>query len=225
MIVKNSEKGTLSAIEENILKFNNSKLSKIMKVGVEVIGIPVVNMMLSELVGGIERRKLLEFQQIWNENNLDVELDENNKSQVELVEHAILKSIRCSKEGQIRKIIAILKGSFEGNIISVNDAEDLINIVSELSENEAKCLVEVYNVFGKMPEPTKVNEEKGIKDYGRGTIHGVSENQRVFLLNRLAGKGLVREKTGASFGYAGGTFLSTAMGETLFNSIDSIILK
>lgn len=214
--MENLKKENLSTIEKRILKFNDSKLSKIMKVGVEILGVPCLNMVYSEIVGGIERKKLLTFQQIWDENDLDFELDENNKSQVELVEHAILKSVRCSKEGQIRKIIAILKSSFKGNIISVNDAEDLINVISELSENEAVCLAKIYKVF----ENIKGNKE--IKKYGEKDIIDIPQDKKVYLFNRLAGKGLIYEKTGAIYDYAGGDFFPTKLGETLFKSIQSL---
>lgn len=105
----------------------------------------------------------------------------------ELIKHGFIKSLRCNKEGKIRRIVDILNGKCEDKIKSFNDAEDLINIVSELSENEAVVLQKIYNVYAQKSESEdSIIESNEIMDNDIGKWLD-------FLCGRLVGKGLIKE--------------------------------
>ena len=75
-----------------------------------------------------------------------------------------------------------------------DEAEDFINIVSELSEREAVLLASVYNHFTSSPAHPKFTVED------ESVFGNLPHNSWDYLLNRLEGKGLLNsEPTAASW--------------------------
>jgi len=230
-----------SGLEEKILALHNSKFGKMVRILWE--GVPVVSTMYNSIIGGIEKRNLL----VLIENLIDkkiVEYINNNELDdekwSELLQHAILKTLRCSKVGQIKQIANILSGKCSSKIETFNDAEDLINIVSELSENEANVLGQIYDIFKKK---TKAKEEiKSRRHPGEITVTVFDmyvtwaeieselpafKERLDFFIGRLEGKGLIKEKLSVTHADIGNAddgnkkYIVTFTGNMLFRSINN----
>lgn len=182
----------LTGTEKTILEFKKSKLGKIFEITAEEI--PIINSVYNGIVGSIERKNLLITVNEMIDRKIDGKINFNNKEEIEFLSHVILKSIRCSKENQVKRIVDILQGKYDGTIKSFDDAEDLINIISELSENEAKVLKDIGDIHKKRGENSLVY----IKD-----INSYEGNENIdkifFLCERLSGKGLLQINTVAGF--------------------------
>ena len=107
-----------------------------------------------------------------------------------------------------------------GNSEELRRAEAFIDIISELSENEAICFGEIYREFAVHPSDDE-DPGKDLKNYGEDVIKNMERDDRVYLLGRLAGKGLIRERTMSSWEYNGGDFYSTNMGKKLYQAIEA----
>ena len=199
----------LTVTEENILKITRGKMGKFFKIVVE--GIPIVGSIYNGVVGNLEKRSLLVSISEIVDRRIDEKINFNNKEEMEFFTHVIFKSIRCSKESQIKRIIDILQGKYDGTIESFNDAEDLINIVSELSENEARCLFEAYDAL----------KDTGKKAISGEDIKNIPEDQSEYLLTRLAGKALLKIDTAFQPIFGGGetNFSSTKVGGIIFSTL------
>ncbi len=222
-------------LEKQILELHKSKFGKIYRLFAE--NIPIVNTVYNDIITGIEKRNLLVFinalidKKITNFIN-NKEVDENQWAI--LLQHATLKSLRCSKEGQIKQIVNILQGKCDGKIDSFNEAEDLINIISELSENEAIIMAKVYKkvmlgVNGIPNDYSLINKgELGVVNtyrfFSEETILKIIPNYNKslrFYLERLKGKGLLQEKEIRTYNDLDKkSYRFTYMGIKLFKSLD-----
>jgi len=226
----------LSKSEEIISNLSKSKIGKVFNLIME--GTPYVNIVYSGIVGGIEKKKLLLFLDAWMNKKIDDRFDENDHQQIELMNHGILKSLRCNKDGQIQQIVNILNWKYQDEIESFNDAEDLINIVSELSGNEARVLERIYAIFkGKIAveEEKKARKPRGqITVTKRGTIYvsqaeieseiSAFKERLDFFLGRLEGKGLIKEKSLDTFDDLDNEakkYIVTFTGNMLFQSLNN----
>ena len=168
----------------------------------------------------------------WVNREMDEKLDENNKKQVQLVTHAVLKSLRCSHDAKVERILDILCGAITKQV--TYDCEDLINIMAELSENEAIILREIYT---KAPTfDTKDNPDVNIAlEYGMDISQKVKlrmydiiklvpqyNDTLYFYLNRLVGYGLLVQGTEMLHGGDGRFYSHTEMGCRLFSTMSSI---
>ena len=145
--------------------------------------------------------------------------DKDNQAHCEIVMHAVMKALDSSHEAKIVRISEMLSQAL-GNSEELRRAEAFIDIISELSENEAICFGEIYREFAVHPSDDE-DQGKDLKNYGEDVIKNMERDDRVYLLGRLAGKGLIRERTMSSWEYNGGDFYSTNMGKKLYQAIEA----
>ncbi len=145
--------------------------------------------------------------------------DKDNQAHCEIVMHAVMKALDSSHEAKIVRISEMLSQAL-GNSEELRRAEAFIDIISELSENEAICFGEIYREFAVHPSDDE-DPGKDLKNYGEDVIKNMERDDRVYLLGRLTGKGLIRERTMSSWEYNGGDFYSTNMGKKLYQAIEA----
>lgn len=217
----NLENITVTRFEENLIKFDKKygKLFRIITLSIPELG-SHIDAIYSGLIGNIERKNLIHFIQGWVRKELDDYFDENNKRQVELITHAILKSLRCSKEAQIERILDVLSSNEKNNSVLADEAEDLINIIAELSESEAYIFTEIYKMNDDLKERQAVTS---ISTYIDITTEDIIQKMPAykdtitFYLNRLVGKGLLQESE-VVYRREGKPYWYTEMGWRLFNT-------
>ena len=98
------------------------------------------------------------------DKRIEEKFDEHDEKQVEIVKHAILSSLRCGHEAKIERILEILSGSLDKSL-PIAEAEDLMNLVVELSENEAIIFSKIYFNFGDKVEDIDRAKEVAGTDY------------------------------------------------------------
>ena len=180
-------------------KFISPKLEKLLKLS-EFFILPQVafDPVASAAVGGIymvansiiESRRYNKICTFIDEiKNSDVEenINPDKEQDVEIFGFAMDKVLSASKASQIRAIVKILSARTKNNI-SYNEAEDLINIVSELSESEAMVLQKVHAEL----ETNAIREIDAIK-YEDLRVADIPSERMDYLLNRLVGKGLLKQ--------------------------------
>ena len=199
-----------------------------------VTGFPVVgsifNTLYSDIVGGIEKKNFQQFMIGYVDKRIEEKFDEHDEKQVEIVKHAILSSLRCGHEAKIERILEILSGSLDKSL-PIAEAEDLMNLVVELSENEAIIFSKIYFNFGDKVEDIDRAKEVAGNDYvipGSNHVNFSTKdivknlpnyNDTIdFYLNRLVGKGLLQEDTGAIYRQDGKIYQHTAIGWQLFKA-------
>ena len=223
---------------KRILPEINKKYGKILKLGSLGIstatGFPVVgsifNTLYSDIVGGIEKKNFQQFMIGYVDKRIEEKFDEHDEKQVEIVKHAVLSSLKCSHEAKIERILEILSGSLD-KFLPIAEAEDLMNLVVELSENEAIIFRETYCNFGGEIEDIDRPKEIAGNDYvipGSNHVNFSTKdivknlpdyNDTIdFYLNRLVGKGLLQEDTGAIYRRDGKIYQHTAIGWQLFKA-------
>lgn len=151
--------------------------------------------------------------------SIEEKFDKDNQEHCEIVMHAVMKALDSSHEAKIVRISEMLSQAL-GNPEELRRAEDFIDIISELSENEAICFGEIYHGFAVHPSDDE-DPGKDLKNYGEDVIKNMERDDRVYLLGRLAGKGLIRERTMSTWEYSGGDFYSTNMGKKLYQAIEA----
>ena len=206
----------LTLMEQNILKFDK-KVGKLLRI--LSIPLPCVNMIYEDIVGNIEKKQIIKFMEGWVLRKLDEKFEENNKESKELLTHAVLKTIQCSHEAQIERIIDIIASdSIQDNLLK----EDLISIVAELSENEAIVFNMVYDVH-----KDNINDylaEKGVYAKKEITFNEIEELYNIssqllpLYLNRLVAKGLLLEDTRGRFSSNDKFYNYTQLGKDLFEA-------
>lgn len=223
---------------ERILLEINKKCGKILKLGSLGIstatGFPVVglifNTLYSDIVGGIEKKNFQQFIIGYVDKRIEEKFDEHDEKQVEIVKHAILSSLRCGHEAKIERILKILSGSLDKSL-PIAEAEDLMNLVVELSENEAIIFSKIYFNFGdKVEDIDRAKEVAGTDYVIPGSNHVNFSTKDIvknlpnyndtidFYLNRLVGKGLLQEDTGVIYRRDGKFYQRTAIGWKLFKA-------
>ena len=227
----------MNKAEEFLLDFDKrfGKLLKLGSVGISTaLGVPVVgsilNILYSDTVGGIERKNFQQFMIGYVDKRIEEKFDEHDEKQVEIVKHAVLSSLKCSHEAKIERILEILSGSLDKSL-PIAEAEDLMNLVVELSENEAVIFSEIYCSFGNKIEDIDRAKEVAGTDYvipGSNHVNFSTKdiveilpnynNTIDFYLNRLVGKGLLQENNRIIYGQAGKIYQHTAIGWQLFKA-------
>lgn len=145
------------------------------------------------IISQIEMQNMEVFLQEYIDRKFDDYIEIEDKAKRELMIHAILKSLRCSKEAQIKRIVDVVQETLENEEIQIDEAEDFINVISELSEREAILLARCYKYFSDNPSSPKFT----IKN--EDIFGNISKNNWDYLLSRLEGKGLLNsEPTAAS---------------------------
>ncbi|WP_432748219.1 hypothetical protein [Pectinatus frisingensis] len=214
----------LTKIENNIIEAEGNSCIQILKA--VIAQIPFAGGLISlwdNYVKSIEEKNILIYIEDIVDRKLIEKLEEIKTDKKEwdiLLKHASVKILRCTKEGQIHRIIDILEGKFDGKISSFDDAEDLINIVGELSENEACQLRQIYLMFN-------AKDQKNTTDIIY--LNKLRGNNCEFLCSRLVGKGLLAD---ASLSYSAPhksyqppnitgekLYKATHMGDCLFKSL------
>ena len=118
------------------------------------------------------------------EENINPEKEEDN----EIFGYAMDKALSAGKPSQIRAIVKILSAKTKDSI-SYSEAEDLMNIVSELSESEAMVLQKIHSELER-----RVKSEIDSIKYDDLKVADIPSDRMDYLLNRLVGKGLLRQK-------------------------------
>lgn len=210
------DKIELTSLEQSMLNFEK-KAGKLLRI--LAIPFPHVNLIYDGIVRNIEKKQLIKFMECWVSRKLDEKIEENNKENEELLTHAILRAIKCSHEAQIERITDIIASDFiKNNLLK----EDLINIVAELSENEAIVFNKIYNVH-----KDNMNDylaEQGV--YARkeltfneiGKLSNIPTQLLPFYLNRLVAKGLLLEDTQGRFASNDKFYNYTQLGKDLFEA-------
>ena len=206
---------------EKFLLTIDKKIGKLLRLGAitvsTALSVPAVgamfNVMYNGIIGGIEKKNFQIFIEDYVNKNIEEKFDENNQKHVELIKHAVLSSLKCSHEAKIKRIVDILSNSLEKSNLSENEGEDLINIVAELSENEAIIFNEIYKNY------STIDIKEDIRIYVSEVIKIVPKyNDNIeFYMYRLMGKGLLRE---VDMILRGGQkiYNLTSMGYQLFNT-------
>lgn len=201
---------------EKIIEIYNKPISKILRfwllMGNTVFPpLSILSYVADDIIHNIENKKVQELIVELKNRQMNMEdfLNKVEQSQEweELVQHAVVKAIRCSKQQQIRLIVDILQGKYEAdneNSMSFGDAEDLINIVSELSTNEAQCLREIYQYCNN-----NQNDDFTYKD-----MHS-DIDKTMFWVGRLNGKGLIRKNEEKGQPIRANRFILTEAGKSL----------
>lgn len=128
----------------------------------------------------------------------------------DLVRLAVERGARIRDTSHLRAIARILKGIATDEISTSGHAEDLIDVVAALKDEEALILREIYERFTR-------GQDK-VQNYGEELEEHVPSplRRRVpFLLKRLEALGLITETTGAFYDYGGGEYGLTPTGKEL----------
>lgn len=215
---------TLKAVQTNFAK----NLCK------GIIGnIPIVGIFSTALVDTISEYNLcLLFQEIehklslvWSSDQKDIFISDltQNTAFNDMLRHAVLKTIQCYNENQVKNISTIIVETMQGSI-SENMAIEFNNVLFELSEIEAVFFTEIYKEF----------KGKVFADYGFPYIsEKLGENKTleilndrydlndlcIFLCNKLIGKGLLVEGAGDAFWHSDGMCRITEFGIALIESL------
>ncbi len=145
------------------------------------------------IINHIEMQNMKIFLQEYIDRKFDDYIELEKQSECELLVYAVMKSLRCSKESQIKRIVDIVQETLVNEDIQIDEAEDFINVLSELSEREAILLARCYKHFTENPSNPKFTIDN--KDIFGNLNHSSWD----YLLNRLEGKGLLNsEPTAAS---------------------------
>lgn len=118
------------------------------------------------------------------DSRIDEKINPDDSRMKELIYQAFLSASRCHTEKQIRRINDILCSKAKKEILSYDDAEDYINVISELSTDEAVFLVAIYQWF-------KSKHKLMRKD---ASAMDVPHEKVDYFLNRLEAKGLIRSE-------------------------------
>ena len=187
-----------------------------------ILSIPLVGSHLDAIYTHFENR--------FKEKHLIEKINGNHERQVELLTHAWQSVLRCDKLVKAERILDILSDTFEKRNLSETTAEDVINLVVELSENEAIVFREIYDKLGSQNLDTKDYPETNLP-FGEGGVashHNIKiidiqkilpqySNNLAYYVNRLIGKGLLREADITTMG-SGKIYWHTLMGYQLFNT-------
>ena len=175
------------------------------------IGLPFI-----PVVGSHLETMYKHFLESWDRRKLNEKIDDANAKQVELATHAVFSALHCIKEAKSERILDILSNSLEKSIPNTDEAEDLINIVVELSENEAIVFGAIYKNLNS-EENKKSNDMPKITTTSIKNIVPQYKDKIIFYLNRLQGKGLLEEDTGI-WREEGKIYKSTMIGQQLFDT-------
>lgn len=167
----------------------------------------------------IKDRNMRVFAKECAEQAVEEKFNQHKQKHCELVMYAVMKVMDCSHEAKIVRITEVLSRALSNSEELLN-AEDFINIISDLSENEAICFGEIYREFTLHPSDEE-EPEKDLKNYGEEIATNIERDDRVYLFGRLAGKGLIRERTMSTWDYQGGDFYATRIGEKLYRAIET----
>ncbi len=129
---------------------------------------------------------------------------------VDLVRLAVEKVARIRNENRINSIAKILREIVINNIQSVSHAEDIIDVISELREEETLVLGLIYKKYKE--------GKKSIENHGEELKKEVSEDiskRMHFIIKRLDGIGILSQQTGSLLGYGGGTYYLTNTGKEI----------
>lgn len=153
------------------------------------------------LINHIENQNMVKVLKEYVDRRIDDKINIDSTEETELIKTAILKALRSSKDAQIKRIMDVVQAAIDGKSILCDQAEDFINIISELSEREATLLVNCYKYFDNHPSSPKFTVSN-VEVFG-----DLSEDSYDYLLNRLEGKGLLKsEPTAASWDDINGLF-------------------
>lgn len=119
------------------------------------------------------------------DKNIEELIDVDNMKMQELIKYTIMKSARCLKEAQVERIMDVLHATLKGYISSYAEAENYIDIISELNENEAVLFVQIYMNSDVESSENEFNEST------ENIFKNIPLYTRTYLLNRLEGKGLL----------------------------------
>jgi hypothetical protein len=183
------------------------------------VGVPVAVPVFDYASSRIKEARMKVFIEQCTEKAIVDKLGQNEKNQFYLVMHAMMKAAECSHDAKIVRISEVLSYALDHPKEMVC-AEDFINIVCELSENEAACFGKIYRAL-ETKDPDDDSNKKIIADYGADIIRDVDLDDRIFLFSRLAGKGLIRQDTATKFSNFGTNFYTTKIGEKLYQFIQA----
>lgn len=105
----------------------------------------------------------------------------------DLMHYAFIKSTLCHKIEQIKKMADIIIAALENDKISHDDAEVLINIVSEMNTAEAEAFFDIYNNIIK----NKVDDINFEKE--EFSIDVFSNKKYISLIDNIVSKGLLKK--------------------------------
>lgn len=216
----------------NVLKSTKTNFAKNLIKGIAG-NIPILGILSVSVVDTIQEYNLsLLFKQIehklslvYSTDNMDALISDLTKSTAfnDMMRHAVLKTIQCYNENQVKNISTIIVETMQGSIPE-NMAIEFNNVLFELSEIEAVFFTVLYKHF----------QEETIEKYGYEYISKVLKededmkifrNQQdleglcVFLCKKLDGKGLIKENTGAFFGNQGDSYHITSFGISLIKTL------
>lgn len=216
----------------NVLKSTKINFAKNLIKGI-VGNIPILGILSVSVVDTIQEYNLsLLFKQIehklslvYSPDKMDILISELTQSTAfnDMMRHAVLKTIQCYNENQVKNISTIIVETMQGSIPE-NMAIEFNNVLFELSEIEAVFFTVLYKHF----------QEETIEKYGYEYISKVLKededmkifrNQQdleglcVFLCKKLDGKGLIKENTGAFFGNQGDSYHITSFGISLIKTL------
>lgn len=136
---------------------------------------------------------------------------------IDLFESALRKSIQTRDREKIKHYALILKG-FVVSPESIGKLETYLNALSDLSIDELNVAKLLYDHH--LVKKTSENEELLIEKYAQ--IERYCNNKsldEIFVKQRIAQTGLIKEKVGTFAGYKGGVYIVTEAFEELMSHI------
>lgn len=128
----------------------------------------------------------------------------------DIVRLAIERSARIRNKERLAAVAEILKGVATREVCATGHAEDLLEVIASLNDEETVVLREVHR--------ESVDGRGEITGYGKsleGRIPQQLFNRIPFLLKRLEALGLISEVTGTFYGYGGGSYSLTTVGKEI----------
>ena len=110
----------------------------------------------------------------------------------DLFRRAVEANAKVSDNARRDAIARILVGAATGNVHAAAEPESLMAVLAEMSENEAVVLRTLWNSFGRNGEHQQMDMAY---QWSRLEVSASVVEQRMFLLQRLIGRGLLLEHT------------------------------
>lgn len=191
---------------ELIEKVLESPLGRLFKLGTQILGtispeLSLASIAVNSFVAVIENQtkhhNLLVFLQDYIQGcmNLPEISPEREQEMQELVRVTLAQVFKCQRDNQIHEITSVLLSAMSGDKQDYSDAEIYMVAINDLTEREASCLGIVYKYFESCPK-----ESCFFCDYDADFLQTIPQKYRVFLIQRLLGKGfLTSTPTGAEW--------------------------
>ncbi len=204
--IKNAENFTTAKEMDNISrdetlelieKVLDSPLGRLFKLGTQILGtlspeLSLASIAFNSFVAVIENQtkhhNMLVFLRDYIQGCMNIpEIpSEREQEMQELVRVTLAQISKCQRDHQIHEITSVLLSAMSGDKQDFLDAEIYMVAINDLTEREASCLGIIYKYFESCSK-----ESCFFCDYDADFLQMIPQKYRVFLIQRLVGKGLL----------------------------------